>query len=159
MSTPPVARHELTALVFTALRGGIPRGMVGRGIAPQAGGWPSGEPGTGDFVEYAVLNTGPAQTPAPGENERVGARRTSWLFNYRITYHSINESSVDVLAYQGRKALVQIQGPFTLDGVEWTLQSVLIPQFGDTQRDDSTNPAHWRVTDAVSLHLSRSLVA
>lgn len=154
MSTAPVARHELTNRLFRVLKdGGM---LVGRGIAPQSGGWPSGEPGAGDFVPYAVLTTLTAVTPAPGEPERVGSRRTSWLFNYRVAYHSVNESLVDTLAYTGRKLVVQMEGPVTLDGVVWTVQSVLVPQYGETVRDDSTNPSHWKVTDAVSLHLSRA---
>ena len=156
MTTPPLARHELTAKIFSALRLGIDGGFVGRGVAPQGGGWPKGEPGQGDFVDYAVLSTGTAVTPAPGEPERMAARRISWLLNYQVAYHSVNESKVDTVAYGGRKVLVGIEGPVVLDDVEWTIQSVLIPQFGDTRRDDSTNPSHWKVTDAVSLHLSRA---
>lgn len=157
MANAPIARDELTATLFDLLKAGMAPALAGRGIAPPGGGSSVGTAVDGDFVEYAVLKTGPATTPAPGERDRLGRHGTSWLLSYQVAYHSVMETSVDKLAHKGRTAIVALDGVLTLDGVEWTVQECAIPKLGDTRRDDTTNPSHWSVTDDVSLHLSRVL--
>jgi len=157
MTNAPIARSVLTGVVFNHMRIGLsPQEIViGRGAAPESGGWDKGQSNVGDFTNYVVLKTGAASTPAQGQPERLGAARTSWVCRYLLTYHSVKESSVDVIADAGRALLVLLPDTMTLAGVAWTLQRVEFGRLGDTRPDNSTDPAHWTVTDDVSLHLSR----
>jgi hypothetical protein len=156
MTNAPIARGQLTGAVFTHLQDGLNGDvLVGRGAAPEAGGWSNGQAGVGSFKDYVVLKTGTASTPAPGQPERLAALRTSWVCSYRLTFHGTKESSVDLRADMARALMVTLPEQFTLDGVDWTLQRVEYARLGDTRPDNSTDPAHWTVTDDVSLHLSR----
>lgn len=157
MSNPPFVRSKLTEILFNTLRLGLAdqNVLAGRGVAPQGGGWTSGQAGVGTFVEYVVLKTGQATTPGPGQPERLARARTSWVATYQLTYHSTKESLVDPLADKGRALLVTLEGPLDLAGIDWTLQRVEIPRLGPTQADNTTDPPHWSVTDDVSLHVSR----
>lgn len=157
MTNPPIARSKLTAVIFNHLRIGLqpPGILVGRGSAPEAGGWSNGQSNVGDFTNYVVLKTSSAITPAPGQPERLGAARTSWACRYLLTYHAVKESTVDEVADTGRALLALLPEALTLSGVDWTLQRVEYGRLGDTRPDNSTDPAHWTVTDDVSLHLSR----
>ena len=154
MTNEVLKRSELTKAIFDALSGTI---LLGRGVAPPGGGWASGQPGTGTFTPYAVLKTGVAQTPAPGEPDRLGPRRTSGLVGYQLTYHERMESAADEYGDSVRdQVLISMPTTFELDGVTWNLNALQIPRMGASERDDSTSPAHWRITDDVSLHLSRA---
>lgn len=155
MSFAPLDRAALTKVLFDLLATGVAPNPVGRGVAPPKGGWESGTSGQGQFTDYAVLKTGRSQTPAPGHPERMARHGTSWQCLYQVTYHSVNESSVDTLARPGRNTLVTFDGQVTLDGIDWTVQDLSITEMGATMRDDTTSPAHWTVTDVVSLTLSR----
>jgi hypothetical protein len=157
VSNAPIARSKLTKLVFNHLKIGLTPAniVVGRGSAPEAGGWPQGQPNVSSFVDYVVLKTSSATTPAQGQPERLGVYGTSWACRYLLTYHSVKESSVDDVADAGRALLVQLPDELSLDGVTWHLQRVEFGRLGDTRPDNSTDPAHWTVTDDVSLHLSR----
>jgi hypothetical protein len=129
--------------------------LLGRGVAPPAGGWPEGKERNGSWVNYAVLKTGVAVTPGSGQPERLGRDRTSWDCSYQLTSHATKESGVDEVAQKLREHVVDMSGALSLGGVDWVIQEVTIARMGDTQRDDSTDPAHWRVTDDVSVRLSR----
>lgn len=154
MTNQVLKRSELTKAIYDALSGSM---LLGRGVAPPSGGWSGGQAGAGTFVPYAVLKTGQATTPAPGEAERMGALRTSWLATYQFTYHERMESAVDDYADVCRDLILsELPMAYTLDGVDWVVQAVQIPRMGATEVDQSTNPAHWRLTDDVSLHLSRA---
>jgi len=154
MTNPPIHRPALTTALFDFLVAGTGV-LLGRGIAPPGGGWPQGNSRNGPWVDYAVLKTGQAVTPSPGLPERIGRVRTSWQVSYQITSHSTAESLSDILAQTLRAVVVTWDGDLTLDGVGWTLEEVDVPTLGPPERDDSTDPAHWRVTDAVSVRLSR----
>lgn len=148
-----IKRSSLTAQVIAALNGSI---LVGRGTAPPEGGFPQGTPGSQDFIPYLVVKTGIATTPSPGEPENLRRYRTSWIVMYSFTYHSTSDSRVDDFADVGRDLVLSVlPETYVLDGVTWRLQTVQIPRMGATEKDDSTDPAHWRLTDDVSLRLSR----
>ena len=150
-----IKRSALTKALVDALKGTI---LIGRGSAPPEGGWPRGQAGIETFVPYVVIKTGPAQTPAPGLPENDGRLRTSWMVTYSFSYHATSDSSTDDFADVGRDLILQagvLPDSFTLDSVEWRLQSVVIPRLGATEKDTSTDPEHWRLTDDVSLLLSR----
>lgn len=152
MTNAPIVRNDLTMALLTFLLeiDGI---EVGRGTAPKDGGYVNGS--TGTFTAYAVIKTGRAVTPAPNEPERFRAR-TSWQLDYQITYHEVTEDKVERLAQLGREKLVDFAGPLALGGVDWELQRIWIPRLGGIDKDDSTDPAHQRLTDDVSLHVSRA---
>ncbi|HEY5787505.1 MAG TPA: hypothetical protein VIT65_22295 [Microlunatus sp.] len=151
-SNEVIKRSELTKTIFDLLKSTV---LLGRGVAPPEGGWPNGTPGSGAFVPYTVLKTGAATTPGPSQPERLGRYRTSWMVAYAVTFHGKNESSVDEYADTVRDQILALPREVSLDGVDWTVQQVQIARMGATERDDSTSPAHWRLTDDVSLHLSR----
>jgi hypothetical protein len=157
MTNEPIDRPALTKALFDHIAAVANGTLLGRGVAPPKGGWPDGKERNGAWVNYAVLKTGVATTPAPGFPERMGRHRTSWECGYQLTSHSTKESTVDDVAQQLRKHVVTWDGKVVLGGVEWELQEVGVSRLGDTQRDDSTDPAHWRVTDDVSVRLSRVL--
>lgn len=152
-----ISRSELTSELFNWMRADLDGAvLVGRGVAPADGGWSGGEAGQGTWVDYTVLKTGRATTPAPGEPERLGVRRTSWLCTYSLTHHSTRESLADELGDTVRISILSYAGrTMSLSTADWTVQYVTIPELGASVRDDSTDPAHWSITDAVSLHLSR----
>jgi hypothetical protein len=155
----PIARSALTRAVVahlvTELEQLTPPVLVGRGTAPQAGGWTGGQPSAGTFVPYVVVK---AQTAAVRQVEGIGRQLMSWSCNYRLSYTGAKESSCDDAADLGRAAIFTLAGPLTLGGVVWTLQKVDIARLGGTTRNDSTDPASWDVSDDVSLWLARSLI-
>lgn len=155
MSLQVIKRSLLTKAVVDFLKAADV--LVGRGIAPPEGGYPSGQAGSSTFVPYVVLKTGPATTPAPGQPERLRFHQTSWVVGYTLTYHHNRESSVDEYADVVRDVLIGLPETYSIDGVDWRMQRAETPRLGPTERDESTSPTHWRLTDDVSLHLSRVL--
>lgn len=151
----PIDRAALTKHVFDTLKDNVADVLFGRGIAPPSGGWPEGKPHTGAWVDYAVLKTGAATTPAPGAPEAIGRPRVSWLAAYQVTSHGTSDSDVDDLAQKIRDVIPRLHGPVELDGVDWEIDQVLVPRLGAVERDDSTEPAHWRVTDDLSVRIVR----
>ena len=156
MSTVPIARSALTSVIVDFLADALVDQdvLVGRGMAPLAGGWESGQPGTGAFASYVTVKTGNATTPAAGEPARMGVARTSWDVAYSLTSVGALELHADDTADKVREAIVDLPKTFTLRGFTWTLQQVRTPRLGPTVRNDSTDPPFWEVTDDVSLHLS-----
>lgn len=154
--TVPIARSVLTSLVVDHLANTLAEAeiLVGRGIAPLAGGWENGQPGVGRFFSYVTLKTGTATTPAAGEPARMGNARTSWDVSYTLTSVGALESHADDIADQVRATVVALPKTFTLRGIAWKLQQVRTPILGAVIRNDSTDPPFWEVTDVVSLHLS-----
>jgi hypothetical protein len=151
----PIARSALTAALVDHLVSVLePAVLVGRGTAPQAGGWTAGQPGVGPFTPYVTVK---ALTASIRQAETIGRQRTSWICNYRLSYSGARESACDDAADLGRAASVALTGPLTLGSVVWTLQKVDTTRLGGTTRNDSTDPSYWDVTDDVSLWLARSL--
>ena len=156
MSTVPIARSALTTQIVTYLVDALKPAeiLVGRGLAPAAGGWDKGQPGTSGFVKYVTLKTGNAVTPSQGEPNPVGRTRASWDVSYQLTSVGAMESHADDTGDQVRFVIVDLPKEFTLRGFHWTLQQVRTLRLGPTIRNDSTDPAFWEVTDDVSLQLS-----
>lgn len=155
----PISRGAVTGLLFTHLKNALANGpiLVGRGIAPQGGGWVSGQPGVGQFVQYTVLKTGQAITPPPGTPDTLGKRSFAWQLTWTLAHHSDMESKADLVGDVVREALASLWPPnsgLEVDGRVWVCQGVLVPTLGPSQRDDSTDPAHWSITDGVSVVLS-----
>lgn len=151
----PVARGALSAHVVAYLIIALePDVLVGRGTAPPAGGWPSGQPGQGIFVPYVTVK---AQAATARDRDTVGRNRMSWSCNYRLSYSAGKESIADDAADLGRTAVVGFSGPLTLGGVAWRLDKVDTPRLGAPGSNSSTDPPFWDVSDDVSFWLSRSL--
>lgn len=152
----PLARSALTqqlvAHLVTALG---PAVLVGRGEAPQGGGWTSGQPGTGTFQPYVTVK---ARLATPWIKDEVGRNRASWQCAYVLTYTSYKESGCDDVADLGRAAVVAFpeSNPLSLSGVMWSVAKVDVPRLGATGRNNGTNPPFWEVSDDVSLWLSAS---
>lgn len=156
MTNAPIDRPALTRAIFGFLAAAVPSVQFGRGVAPPGGGWPEGKERNGPWTTYAVIKTGEAITPAPGQPERLGRDRTSWQCAYQLTSHHTSESKADDVAQLVRAAIVEFGGTLTLAGVDWVVQECAVPRLGASEKDDSTDPDHWRVTDAVSVRLSRA---
>ena len=157
--TVPIARSLLTTKIIDFLVSSLADEgvLVGRGQAPPAGGWESGQPGTGDFTAYVTLKTGSATTPAAGEPARMGTARTSWDVAYSLTSVGALESHADDTADKVRFAIVDLPQSYELRGFTWVLQQVRTPRLGPTLANNATDPPFWEVTDDVSLHLSLEL--
>lgn len=157
----PVARSSLTAQLVNYLVAVLePAILVGRGTAPQAGGWPSGQPGQGTFVPYVTVK---AQSATPRLQDTLGRSRIGWSCAYRLSYSGAKESSTDDVADFGRAAIVGFPGidenplMVTLGGVAWRLDKIDVPRLGAPGSNSSTDPPFWDVTDDVAFWLSRSL--
>lgn len=152
----PISRAALTSEVFDHLKTELePKILVGRGLAPKAGGWTSGQPGSGLFKSYVTVRTGRAITPAPGEPNTIARNLGSWLVTYRLGCFGAMESHAGDIADQASEAISTLAGPFELRGVSWTLQQVLFGTMGDILPNNSTDPPYWQTSVDVSLHLSR----
>lgn len=151
----PLARAGLTGAIITHLTTTLGTGcLVGRGSAPPEGGWVKGQPGNGAFVNYTVLKTGNAVTPARGEPEGMGRGKVSWEVNYSLTTAGALESHVDDTADLVRAAIASLAGPFVLRDDTWSLQLLRVPRLGPTVPNNSVDPPFWEVTDDVSVWLS-----
>ena len=154
-SSAPIARSLLTEALVLHLTGALFQAeiYVGRGLAPQAGGWSAGQPGSSNFIGYTVLKTGVA---VPLEPDPVGRSRMSWKCNYTLTSHGASEAHADDVGDQARCALSDFPEEITLRGVRWGLQKMELPQLGATVMSTAVDPPFWSVTDAVSVWLSRA---
>lgn len=154
MSTP-LARAGLTTILVEHLVNRLGTTvLVGRGVAPPAGGWTKGQPGVEGFVNYTVLKTGNAVTPSPGNPQQMARNATTWDCSYSLTTAGAMDSHADDTADLVRAAVSSFQGPFTLRSDTWVLQQVKMPRLGRTIRNDSTDPPFWEVTDDISVWLS-----
>jgi hypothetical protein len=157
---PAIERHLVTKALLAYLGPELEAidVLLGRGTAPQSGGWQNGgQPGTGTFLPYAVLKTGMATSPAAGERDNLAMYRTSWELTYQVATHHRLDSLVDETAYSVRQVVLGFPraDELVLDGVAWTVQRISVPRLGPTVQDRSTDPPHWQVDDDVSLHVSK----
>lgn len=148
-----VLTGQLVAFLGTLLE---PKILVGRGVAPPAGGWDKGQPGIDTFQAYVVVKTGQA-LPGPA-SENLGRRtpRAHWRVGYSLLSSGAKESHVDDVADRVREAVVSFGGTVSLRSVDWTIQKVDVQALGPTTRNDSVDPPFWEVTDAVSVWVSRT---
>ena len=153
--TPPIARSLLTEALVLHLAAALigDNVYVGRGLAPAAGGWSAGQPGSGAFIGYVVVKTGVATTLEP---DPIGRNMMSWKCGYSLTSHGATEAHADDVADRARVAMMSFPTGLTLRGVLWGLQKVDIPQLGATSMSTAVDPPFWSVTDPVSVWLSRA---
>lgn len=157
MTVLPIARAALTGLVVDHLVATLePAILVGRGMAPPAGGWQDGQPGTGLFKSYCVARTGRATTPASGEPNPIRNNLMSWSVAYRINCFGALESHAGDVADRVAEGISTLSGPLVLREVEWTLQQVIFGGLTDILPNNATDPPYWQTSVDVSLHLSRS---
>lgn len=153
MSNPAIDRGGLVRMLLEmAGRADVP---VGRGAAPQPGGW-TGQMMSSPYQDYAVIKAGASTSPAPGESERLSRYGTSWSITVTVTGHGETEERCDTAAYLVTDELLALDGDIELGGVSWTVQRVTLPRLGATEW--SNQDKSWRVTYDVSLHLSRKQV-
>lgn len=151
----PPSRSALTSIIVDQLTALLaPDILVGRGVAPKAGGWAQGQPGRGAFAPYTTLKSGTARRgPIP---ETIGRPRMAWSMGYALTTSGQLDASADDTADYVREAMTKVVGPFDLNGHEWELVNIDFASFGPTSPNNSVNPPFWDVTDAVSLWLFRA---
>lgn len=124
--------------------------LVGDHLAPEEGGWSGGQPGTGEFVPYLVLTTGPATRNA---KDPIGRDNSSWSAAYTLRAVGATRTQADWAADMARSAVVGYakRKPEGLGG--WKVQLTLYSVLGDIQRNNSVDPPYYELTDTVALWL------
>lgn len=136
---------QLTAQVVMAL-GSESGQLVGDGIAPQGGGWLSGQPNVSAFVPYGVLLFQGALTadPALRYREQVRAWNTTW----RVSSFGGSREQCDWIAALMREGLDdcigQEFGAYRVSMASWV-------SLGAMTRSDAIDPPMWTVSDTFTL--------
>ncbi len=116
--------------------------LTGDHVAPDAGGWSTGQPGTGTFTAYSVLFTGPVKvTPSVF---CTGCYDYSATFTIRS--FGATRAQVDGVALEVRTALHTFKPQFGVNKV----RLVWCSQIGQVDRLDDTNPKTWRIADTYT---------
>lgn len=153
----PIARNALTKVIVDHLVSELGSAvLVGRGAAPQAGGWSGGQPGQGTFQAYTSVRSRSALTPSPLMPNPVGRNLNSWKVGYRASCFGALESHAGDTCDRVGEALATLSGVFTLRGVNWQLQLVEFGALGEIVPNNSTDPPYWQTSVDVSLHLSHA---
>jgi hypothetical protein len=136
---------QLTKQVVMAL-GESSGQLFGDGIAPEGGGWLSGQPNVSAFVPYGVLlfQGATLSDPALRYNEQI----RSWSTNWRVSSFGGSREQCDWMATLAREGLDdclgQQFGAYTVTMATWG-------SLGAMTRNDGIDPPMWSVTDTFSL--------
>lgn len=116
---------------------------VGDHIAPDSGGWSAGQPGTGTFVAYTVLSTGPVRV--------VPSALCDGCYDYSATVTTrsfgTTRQQADDIAMAVRASLHAYKPVFGANKV----RIIWCSQIGAVDRMDDTNPKYWRVQDTYTV--------
>lgn len=147
-------RGRLTDWLLEFLTGQLAPGvLVGDGEAPEAGGWPGGDIGQGDFVPYITLATG-AGAPA-GAN--LGSREADeWELRYSILSFGGQRKQADWVADQARTFWTSIRDARIDVGTakQWRARRFTVRALGGVTRNDQVRPPYWQVADEMVLFLT-----
>ncbi len=136
---------QLTSQVVMAL-GSESRQLVGDGIAPQGGGWLSGQPNVSAFVPYGVVLFQGASLadPALRYAEQVRAWETQW----RVSSYGGSREQCDWVATLMREGvddcIGQVFGAYRVSMASWR-------SLGSMNRSDAIDPPLWSVSDSFTL--------
>lgn len=129
--------------------------LLGDGEAPEEGGWPSNEPGQGEFVPYLTIATLPG---TPAFAQAVGdADAGDWTLRYQVKYFGGLRDQADWAADRGRAVWAsRVTTKLDVgDLTQWKAYKFSVLSMGAVTRDDTVNPPYWTCVDEVSLNLSR----
>lgn len=120
--------------------------LVGDGIAPEGGGWLSGQPNVSAFVPYGVLAFMGATLPDPAL--RYSEQVRSWDTSWRVSSFGGSREQCDWVAALLREGvddcIGQEFGEYRVSMASWR-------SLGAMTRNDSIDPPMWSVSDLFSL--------
>lgn len=119
---------------------------IGDGVAPAAGGWVDGQPGSGIFVPYVTLMSGGAAPRALSPASVV----PTWAVAFELRSTGGSRSQVDWMAKVARDSLdgLKLQ---RFGDPSWKVVNVEWVRLGPVTRNDATAPPTWQAADTVSL--------
>ena len=153
--SPVFQRRLLTNVLLDELTAALaPSGtLVGDAVAPEAGGWSGGQPGSGSFVPYLVLTSGHG-TQA---QNHLATFYDEWLVSYTVGCHGGNRDQCEYVADQSRYVLPALRAQNLDIGEQmWHLAQVSYTSWGNVRRTDATSPPYFSSDDSVSLKLLRT---
>lgn len=132
--------------------------LAGDGMAPEAGGWPLGDPGNGDFVPYLTLATGKG-VPVSAD-PLAAAEGEDWQLAYTISYFGGTRSQTDWAADLGRAAWnsrrdARIECGSATAPNPWKAYRFAVAEMGALTRNDQVQPPYWQLVDQATLRLTR----
>lgn len=120
--------------------------LVGDGVAPEGGGWLSGQPNVSAFVPYGVLASTGAVLADPAL--RYGDQVRSWDASWRLSSFGGSRSQCDWVATRLRLAAAGCIGvrfgDFRVSMLSWRSLGAMV-------RSDAVDPPMWSVVDAFSV--------
>jgi len=120
--------------------------LVGDGIAPDGGGWLSGQPNVSAFVPYGVVVFTGATLSDPAL--RYAEQIRSWETGWRLSSFGGSREQCDWVAALVRNALDdcigQEFGAYRVTMAQWR-------SLGPMTRNDSVDPPMWSVSDTFTL--------
>jgi hypothetical protein len=119
---------------------------VGDNVAPDAGGWAAGQPGSGVFVPYVVLATGGSAPRALAQSTSIPA----WAVGFSLRSHGGSRQQCDWMARVARDGIAGLKGTKFGEPI-WKIINVEWMGLGPMLRNDATAPASWSVNDTVTL--------
>lgn len=136
---------DLTARIVAVL-GEQSKQLVGDGIAPEGGGWLSGQPNVSAFVPYGVVSF---QGAALSDTAlRYSEQVRSWGTQWRVSSYGGSREQCDWVATLMRAAvgdcIGQQAGAYRVAMASWR-------SLGPMMRSDAIDPPMWSVSDAFTL--------
>lgn len=120
--------------------------LVGDGVAPEGGGWLSGQPNVSAFVPYSVVAFQGATLSDPAL--RYAEQTRSWTTTWRMSSYGGAREQCDWMATLARQAVDKIIKQ-AAGGYEVTM--VMWGSLGPMTRNDAIDPPMWAVSDTFSL--------
>ena len=129
--------------------------LVGDGIAPEGGGWATGQPNKGIFVPYIVVVS---------QGARVSTENFTGFMDWRVTWSTRNfggsRKQVDWVAQKSRESIDSINKTlFGESGDQYKIINVEWDSLGAVQRIDTVNPPFWQTFDSFALICSRVVIS
>lgn len=127
--------------------------LLGDGEAPQGGGWSGQQAGSGNFVPYAILQTG---TAVKNLQEPLRGRDTSWRLGYRVKAAGANRQQADFALDTARLIFSDLAHGVYACGVGaevWKVLKSEYTQLGEVNPNNATDPATWEATDSLEIWL------
>ena len=127
--------------------------LVGDGEAPEAGGWPGGEVGDGDFQPYITLATGPGKPDSTALSSREAE---TWVLRYTVQSFGGLRKQGDWVADLARTTWTSIRDARIDLGTEkqWKAYQFQVASMGALSRNDQVRPPYWQVADEMVLTLT-----
>lgn len=125
--------------------------LVGDGVAPDGGGWASGQPNQGIFVPYIVVVSQGARVVIEDFTNKV-----DWHVTWNTRCFGGSRKQVDWIAQKARESIDEMNKTiFGYEALPYKVINVDWENLGAVTRIDTVNPPYWQVFDTFSLICSR----